>query len=85
MLPERLIAVFRGPLVYDDFGEPMGREIRRPEWLISDWWLGYVLKDNTGWRNVRCRMKGHPDGPWFYNVGGSEPDWRCKGCGEYLG
>ena len=32
-----------------------------------------------------CRMRGHPVGVWFYNVGGLEPDMHCKGCGEDLG
>lgn len=36
------------------------------------------------WTRVTCRFKGHPEGPIYYNVNGSEPDWRCKVCGDNL-
>lgn len=55
------------------------------------WWR-YVLDDSradkgcANWlARVMCRWRGHPAGVWFYNVGGLEPDYRCKGCGEDLG
>lgn len=32
-----------------------------------------------------CRANGHHAGVWFYNIGGLEPDMRCKGCGEDIG
>lgn len=32
-----------------------------------------------------CRGRGHPAGVFFYNVGGTEPDMHCMGCGEDLG
>jgi hypothetical protein len=53
------------------------------KWLTMEWWR-YLLSDNTGWRNVICRARGHA-GPVFYNVGGTQPDWHCRGCDEYLG
>jgi hypothetical protein len=55
------------------------------------WWR-YVLDDSrasrdygTRWSRFICRWRGHPAGVYFYNVGGTEPDMRCKGCGEDLG
>lgn len=53
-------------------------------WFSPHWWR-YLLTDCRGWENFRCRVHGHPDGVWFYNVGGLEPDMRCKDCGENLG
>ena len=58
-----------------------------PGW--SYWWLmermprvfwcaGYLGR-------TLCRWRGHPAGVWFYNIGGLEPDMRCKGCGTDLG
>lgn len=55
-------------------------------------WLKYVFTEPTDyagkkpptWTQVWCRMKGHPSGPVFYNVGGAEPDWKCQDCGELL-
>lgn len=32
-----------------------------------------------------CRRLGHPNGIVYFNVGGSEPDYSCKDCGEDLG
>jgi hypothetical protein len=53
-------------------------------WFTSGWWQ-YLLGDCRGWTNFWCRVKGHPSGPIFYNVGGSEPDDRCQDCGEHIG
>lgn len=65
-------------------------------WKITRWfdryWWQYLLKDlgktrrgySTKWTHFWCRVKGHPEGVWFYNPGGSEPDMTCKTCGEDL-
>lgn len=53
-------------------------------WFRPGWWK-YLLTDCTGWTNFWCRVRDHPSGPWYYNPGGSEPDWRCRHCDEYLG
>lgn len=62
----------------------------RSLWTLT-WWR-YVLDDSradqdygTTVSRFLCRWRGHPAGVWFYNVGGSAPDMRCKGCGEDLG
>lgn len=61
------------------------------KYLTLTWWR-YVLDDsrsNHGYANwlhrFLCRWHGHRCGVWFYNTAGSEPDYRCKGCGEDLG
>jgi hypothetical protein len=53
-------------------------------WLTRAWWR-HLLAGCKGWRHFRCRLRGHPRGVVWYNVGGSEPDMRCRDCGEYLG
>lgn len=58
-------------------------------WFSWDWW-SYLLRkpDNEDfcgfWERFFCRAKGHPKGMIFYNPMGSEPDGRCKICGDYL-
>jgi len=37
------------------------------------------------WRAAWCRLRGHPDGPVFFDPIGTEPDMRCKNCGDDLG
>jgi hypothetical protein len=53
-------------------------------WLQIGWYR-YLFENNKGWRNVWCRMRGHPHGVWFYRAYGGEPDMTCKDCGEDLG
>lgn len=53
-------------------------------WFTRSWYQ-YLFQANTGWRNILCRVKGHPDGVIWYNPAGSEPDMRCKNCSEDLG
>jgi hypothetical protein len=60
-----------------------------PCWLTPSWWA-YMLRrpDSPNWgaswlERFACRWQGHPAGPVFYNVGGLEPDDRCKSCGDY--
>ena len=54
--------------------------------MCSPWFWFYLFVGNTGWRNVWCRFRGHPGGPWFYstNPEATEPDNRCKDCDEYI-
>lgn len=52
-------------------------------WLFPEWWA-YLFRNNTGWRNILCRARFHPNGPVYYNAGGTEPDWHCQDCGEDL-
>ena len=59
------------------------------------WWPEYVRyllyepvdykKTPPTWEQVWCRVKGHPNGPIFYDLSGTEPNWKCSDCGEYLG
>jgi hypothetical protein len=54
------------------------------DWFSRGWWA-YLLGGCTGWRHFWCRVKGHPNGVRWFNVGGLEPDYRCRDCGEDLG
>lgn len=59
------------------------------KWFYIGWWK-YLLRkgDNPNFTNrinrFFCRVKNHPCGIIFYNVSGSEPDYRCKNCGDEL-
>lgn len=58
-------------------------------WFHREWYA-YLFAPltwrNDGWlRTVWCRLRGHPSGPIFYNVGGTEPDPHCKDCGDAIG
>ena len=44
----------------------------------------YLFKKPITIRKIICRYKGHPDGVWWYNLNGSEPDMHCKNCGDDL-
>jgi len=52
-------------------------------WFNKDWW-GYLLQKPCDIRKVICRIKGHPAGVIWFNVGGTEPDMRCKNCKDEL-
>ena len=47
-------------------------------------WYNYLFKDNTGIRNIICRVRGHPSGPVWYTMTKYEPDMTCKDCGEEI-
>lgn len=57
-------------------------------WFYKDWWQ-YLFAPRT-WRSapwhvvIWCRLRGHPDGPVYYNIGGSEPDYHCINCGDEI-
>ena len=57
-------------------------------WFTIDWW-GYLFSERHGdigaIRTAICRAKGHRCGVWWYNLGGLEPDMRCKNCHDDLG
>lgn len=59
-----------------------------PDWLLWVSWRehNYVANPFSRLRNYlmrcRCRWRGHPCGPVFYNPGGYEPDGSCRDCGE---
>lgn len=56
------------------------------------WWWKYLFETPKGswkkycsnWHRFWCRAAGHPEGVWWYNPGGCEPDMSCKGCGDDL-
>jgi len=60
-------------------------------WFTKCWWK-YLLekpdwrskKYTSWWIRFWCRVNGHPYGVWWYSSG-SEPDMRCKNCGDELG
>jgi hypothetical protein len=53
------------------------------KWFTITWW-SFLFRGCTGFRNLICRVKGHPyDVVWFNNR--MEPDMHCKNCGEDLG
>jgi|WetSurSiteA1Bulk_404760.scaffolds.fasta_scaffold00038_21 hypothetical protein len=54
------------------------------KWFSIAWWE-YLLEKPLTLRKFWCRLHGHKEGPWFHNIGGAEPDWRCRNCGDYLG
>jgi hypothetical protein len=54
-----------------------------PKWLTPCWYK-YLFIGCSGLRNLWCRATGHRSIYW-YNVGGTEPDTHCTGCGEDIG
>ena len=57
---------------------------------FQPWWYTYLFEprryDDEPWiRVLWCRARGHPSGVVFYNSGGMEPNYTCKGCGDDLG
>ena len=58
------------------------------KWITKDWW-NYLLEsksfDVTWYKVLICRLKQHPCGEIYYNLGGNEPNHYCKNCGDYLG
>jgi hypothetical protein len=56
-------------------------------WFTYSWW-DYLFEKPLGERpleRIVCRIKGHPRGEVFFNPCGSEPDHRCKDCGDFIG
>lgn len=53
-----------------------------------EWWK-YLLEKphytSNRSRSFWCRAKGHPAGPVYHNICGTEPDWHCLNCGDDLG
>jgi len=55
---------------------------RTYKWF-TPWWWKYLLRNNTGVRNIMCRARGHYSVVWY--CGDLEPDMHCENCGEDLG
>jgi len=61
------------------------------QWF-DKWWWKYLLEKPdwyskgyaSGWTRFWCRANGHRSGVWWNNPG-SEPNMRCKNCGDDLG
>ena len=56
------------------------------KWLSPNWWK-YVFSRPLGdnpLKRIICRMRGHPNGPIFYNVNGIEPNGKCIDCDEEI-
>ena len=56
---------------------------------FSMWWWQYLFEKPLFGKKLTlkmliCRIKGHPNGSWYYNAYGDEPDGRCKDCGEWI-
>ncbi len=57
-------------------------------WFTKWWWsllLAPIAHNSTWFNSIICRLRGHPKGPVYYNIGGSEPNWHCQNCGDNLG
>lgn len=59
-------------------------------WFHKDWWAYLFEKPRdpgycSWFTRLRCRLTGHPDGVWWYNPGGLEPNMKCKRCADDLG
>lgn len=57
-------------------------------WFSLAWWK-YLLS-KPAWSSSRiksfiCRARNHPKGVVWFNPSGTEPDMRCKICGDDLG
>lgn len=52
-------------------------------WFTAYWWK-YLLEKPCNRTKFWCRIKGHPDGPIWYNINGTEPDMRCQNCKDEL-
>jgi hypothetical protein len=60
-------------------------------WFTFVWWR-YLFtgishrgeKKRYSWTAFWCRLRGHPDGPVWFNCGGLEPDMSCHNCGDEL-
>jgi hypothetical protein len=67
-------------------------ETKFGEWLFSfkfvSWFLPthyvYIFSKPFNLTKMICRIKGHPNGPIFYNPNGLEPDGRCIDCGDEI-
>ena len=76
-------------LVNENFRPKFPGRIGRLQWFSKYWWK-YLLEEprdkhyTSSWKRFWCRARGHPSGCWYYNPGGSEPDYRCMDCGDEL-
>lgn len=59
------------------------------KWFSLEWhkYLFHKPDDSScvsWWQRLKCRYRNHPEGVWFYNINGLEPDMSCKRCGDQL-
>jgi hypothetical protein len=52
--------------------------------IYPEFW-SYLFHKPRSLTKVICRWRLHPDGVVWQNIGGLEPDMRCKICGDDLG
>ncbi len=58
---------------------------------FSKWYWKYLLEKSknptytTRIKRFICRVNKHPNGVWWYNCSGTEPDMKCKTCHDDLG
>lgn len=69
--------------------KPVWRYIFGWHWFFRSWYQYLFQKADdptfTTWYNrLWCRINGHPHGTIYYNINGTEPDCRCKECGDEL-
>ena len=54
------------------------RKADEPFWCSNNILIDWI-------KRFYCRLHNHPEGSIYYNPGGTEPDDRCKNCGDRLG
>lgn len=50
-------------------------------WLVTR----YAYKEADDWTQFWCFLAYHPQGPFYSNPAGDEPDWSCSTCGMNTG
>lgn len=48
------------------------------------WFWRFLFEKPWTWKKVWCRLHGHPNGVWWFNSHGLEPDTHCKDCNDDL-
>lgn len=48
-------------------------------------YLKYLFEKPFSLKKIICRIKGHPNGVWWVNIGGLDPNMHCKDCEDDLG
>jgi len=60
------------------------------KWFYPSFWKYLLSKPRdpsytNWWVRFWCRARNHPDGVWWFNPCGTEPDMHCKRCSDDLG
>jgi hypothetical protein len=53
-------------------------------WFTKSYWK-FLLEKPFNLTKFWCRARQHPYAQYWYNVGGTEPDYRCINCQDDLG